>query len=138
MIAAEGEIGSQEAGARSARGPARTFRDLLVWQKAHQWVLAACRLPARFPQSETYGLSAQLRRAAMSIPAHIAEGFERTGVADKRRYLNIAQASLEECRYYPILTNDLGDGETAAHSAQQEEASRLLDAYSRAIHIPGC
>jgi four helix bundle protein len=137
MIAAEGELGSQESGVRSARAPARTFRDLVVWQKAHQWVLAAYRLTTRFPQSETYGLSSQLRRAAMSVPANIAEGFKKTGVPDKRRYMNIAQASLEECRYYLILANDLGYADTSALATQLEEVSRLLDAYTRAIHIPG-
>ena len=57
--------------------PARTFQDLLVWQKAHRFVLAAYALTALFPKQETYGLSQQMRRAAVSIPANIAEGFRR-------------------------------------------------------------
>src|SRR5438094_4735814 len=88
--------------------PARTFQDLLVWQKAHQLVLATYALTAAFPKQETYGLSLQMRRAAVSIPANIAEGFRRRGKADKARFMNMAEGSVEECRYYLILAKDLG------------------------------
>jgi four helix bundle protein len=82
------------------RQPARKFQDLVVWQKAHRFVLAVYQLTSAFPKSEVYGLVSQLRRAAVSIPANIAEGFKKTGKADKTRFLNIAQGSLEESRYY--------------------------------------
>ena len=82
--------------------PARTFLDLLVWQKAHQFVLGVYALTAAFPKPETYGLSLQMRRAAVSIPANIAEGFRRRGKADKARFMNIAEGSVEECRYFLI------------------------------------
>ena len=59
------------------RTPAKRFEDLVVWQKAHQFVLAAYRLSRTFPRSETYGLSSQFRRAAVSIAASIAEGGSR-------------------------------------------------------------
>jgi four helix bundle protein len=58
-----------------ARRPARTFRDLVVWQKAHAFVLAVYTLTASFPKQETYGLALQMRRAAVSFPANIEEGF---------------------------------------------------------------
>jgi four helix bundle protein len=128
---------SQEPGVRSARAPARTFEDLIVWQKAHAWVLAAFRFTEGFPAKETYGMTSQLRRAAVSIPANIAEGFKKFGVADKRRFTNIAQGSVEECRYYMILSRDLGYGNTGTLFPQLAEVSRLLGAYSRAIEIPG-
>ena len=80
------------------RAPAKTFEDLVVWQKAHQFVLAVYRLSRTFPRSETYGLSSQFRRAAVSVAANIAEGFRKRGNADKIRFLNIAQGSLEESR----------------------------------------
>jgi len=113
--------------------PARTFQDLLVWQKAHAFVLEAYRLTAAFPKSETYGVALQMRRAAVSIPANIAEGFRRRGKADKARFLNMAEGSVEECRYFLILTKDLGYGDTQALSAALEEVSKLLCAYTAAI-----
>jgi four helix bundle protein len=76
------------------REPAKTFRYLVTWQLAHQLVLSVYQL--NFPKHELFGLTSQLRRAAVSIPANIAEGFKRRGTADKARLLNIAQASLEE------------------------------------------
>lgn len=115
------------------RTPARTFEDLVVWQKAHQFVLSVYRLTDGFPKSELYGLTSQLRRAAVSIPANIAEGFKKKGKADKARFMNIAQGSLEECRYYLILARDLKYGEVVTLQSQLEEASKLLEAYTSAI-----
>src|SRR5437870_5428279 len=106
------------------RLPARTFRDLLVWRKAHEFVLAVYTFTASFPKQETYGLALQMRRAGVSIPANIAEGFRRRGKADKARYMNIAEGSLEECRYYLILASDLEYGDTNALNAALEETSR--------------
>src|ERR1700692_3390970 len=91
--------------------PSRTFEDLIVWQRAHQFVLAVYRLSEHFPQQEVYGLTSQFRRAGMSVPANIAEGWRKAGRLDKLRFLNIAHGSLEECRYYLILTRDLGYGD---------------------------
>ena len=113
--------------------PARTFQDLLVWQKAHAFVLEAYRLTATFPKSETYGLALQMGRAAVSIPANIAEGFRRRGKADKARFLNMAEGSLEECRYFLILTRDLGYGDPQALTVALGEVSKLLGAYTAAI-----
>ncbi len=113
--------------------PAKTFRDLIVWQKAHQFVLTVYRLTKDFPKSEIYGLTHQLRRAAVSIAANIAEGFRKRTRAEKARFMNIAQGSLEESRYYLILAGDLGYGEMAPVVNQLEEVSKLLDAYLRAI-----
>ena len=113
--------------------PAARFEDLVVWQKAHQFVLAAYGLSRTFPRSETYGLSSQFRRAAVSIAANIAEGFRKRGRADKLRFYNIAQGSIEESRYYLILAKDLEYGDVSEPSQLLEEVSRLLDAYLRAI-----
>lgn len=111
----------------------RNFQELAVWQKAHQFVLSVYRLTKTFPQSETYGLSSQFRRAAVSIPANIAEGYGKRGKADKARFFNIAQGSVEEVRYYLILTRDLGYGEVTDLMAQIEEISKMLESYSRAV-----
>ena len=112
---------------------AKTFEDLVVWQKAHQFVLAAYRLSRTFPRAETYGLTSQFRRAAVSIAANIAEGFKKRGKADKLRFYNIAQGSIEESRYYLILAKDLDYGDVAELHRLLEEVSKLLAAYSQAI-----
>ena len=115
------------------RPAAQSFRDLVVRQKAHQFVLAAYRLTESFPDREKFGLSHQMHRAAVSIPANIAEGVGKRSQAEKARFLNIAEGSLEECRYYLILTHDLGYDQTDSLTAMLEETSRLLNAYTRAI-----
>ncbi len=113
--------------------PSRKFQDLTVWQKAHRFVLDVYGLTSLFPQTELYCLTSQMRRAAISIPANIAEGFKKKGKQDKARFMNIAQGSLEESRYYLILANDLGYGNTEPLIMQIEEISKLLEAYSRSI-----
>jgi len=123
---------SQNSGVRM-KAPAKNFEDLVVWQKAHLFVLAAYRLSRTFPRSETYGLSSQFRRAAVSIAANIAEGFRKRGKADKLRFYNIAQGSVEESRYYLILAKDLEYGDVSELSQLLEEVSKLLVAYSKAI-----
>ncbi|MGF1590163.1 MAG: four helix bundle protein [Pleurocapsa sp.] len=115
------------------REPAKSFQDLIVWQKAHQFVLKAYLFSSSFPKSETYGLISQFRRAAVSIAANIAEGFKKKGKADKLRFLNISQGSLEECRYYLILSKDLNYGDTSTLVPLLEEVSRLLISYSKVI-----
>jgi four helix bundle protein len=117
----------------SPRPAARSFRDLQVWRKAHEFVLALYAFTAPFPKQETFGLSQQMRRAAVSIPANIAEGFRRRGKADKARFLNISEGSLEECRYYLILATDLGYGDATQLHALLEEVSKMLNAYAAAI-----
>jgi four helix bundle protein len=115
------------------RSAARSFQDLLLWQKAHKLVLAIYKLTAGFPKHEIYGLTIQMRRAAVSVPANIAEGFRRRGKADKVRFLNIAEGSLEETRYFQILVRDLEYGDSASLLTAAEEVSRMLTAYSAAI-----
>jgi len=115
------------------RSAARTFRDLIVWRKAHEFVLAAYQYSAGFPKPETYGLGLQLKRAAVSIPANIAEGFKRRSRADKARYMNITAGSLEECRYYLILAMDLNYGKSELLMQMLDEVGRLLHAYASSI-----
>jgi four helix bundle protein len=105
----------------------------MVWQKAHEFVLRTYALTACFPRHETYGLRSQTRRAAVSIPANIAEGFRRRGRADKARLLNIAQASLDESHDYLILAQDLHYGDMAGLAATLDEVGRLLTRYAAAI-----
>jgi four helix bundle protein len=117
----------------SERLPSRTFRDLVAWRKSHEFVIEVYRYTSTFPKSELYGLALQMRRAAVSVPANIAEGFTRRGIPDKARFMNIAEASLEEIRYFLILAEDLNYGKTTTLLTLSDEVSRLLNAYVRAI-----
>ncbi|WP_287519370.1 four helix bundle protein [Okeania sp. SIO2C2] len=100
---------------------------------AEQLVLNIYHFRSNFPKSEMYGLTSQLRRAAVSVPANIAEGFKKRTSPDKLRFFNIAQGSLEECRYYLILVKDLNYGDSTSLMSQLEEVSRLLIRYSKSI-----
>ena len=110
---------------------ARSFEEVELWKKAHAWVLAVYRVTGEFPKHELFGLTSQLRRAAVSVPANFAEGFKKRSHADKLRFYNIAQGSLEECRYYFILARDLSYGDPAALKSGAEEVSKMLDGYMR-------
>jgi four helix bundle protein len=111
----------------------RTFEDVELWRKAHAWVLAIYKFTEVFPKHELFGLMSQLRRAAVSVPANFAEGFKKRGLADKIRIYNIAQGSLEECRYYLILARDLGYGDSRILVRSLEEISKMLESYSRSV-----
>ena len=85
----------------------RAFRELLVWQKAHALTLAIYKVTRDFPRDERYGLTAQLRRAAASVPANLAEGCGRRTAADFGRFVHIALGSASELEYHLVLAADL-------------------------------
>jgi four helix bundle protein len=114
--------------------PAKTFKDLIVWQKAHTFVLGIYKLSQSLPNHEQFGITSQIRRAAVSIPIDIAEVFPRKTKPDKSKFLNIAQSSLEEVRYYLILVNDLGYSATSDLEKKIREVSKILTAYRRSIY----
>lgn len=114
----------------------QNFRDILAWQKAHQFVLEVYKTTRIFPSEERFGLCSQFQRAAISIPANIAEGYRKLSKADKLRFLNISQGSLEECRYYILLSKDLNYINTDCYNELTksiEDVSRLLNAYCKGI-----
>lgn len=114
----------------------QSFKDIIAWQKAHIFVLSVYECTSSYPQIEKFGLSSQFQRAAVSIASNIAEGYRKKGILDKLRYLNISQSSLEECRYYIILSKDLNyinEKQYNQLNERLEEASRLLNAYYRGI-----
>ena len=113
--------------------PAKNFTDLIVWQKAHKFGLDVYLFTAKFPREEIYALTSQFRRAAVSIAANIAEGFKKKSNKDKVRFYNISQGSVEECRYYLILSKDLSYGENVHPLELITEVSKILDAYITAI-----
>ena len=109
------------------------FQELFVWQKAHLFVLGVYKYAKSFPKEEVYALSSQFKRAAVSIAANIAEGYKKKGKADKARFMNIAQGSLEECQYYLILSQDLGYGENEALRSLLNEVGKMLESYMQKI-----
>lgn len=113
--------------------PSKNFKDLIVRQKAHQFVLGVYKYTRRFPKEEKYGLTSQFRNAAVSVAANITEGYAKRSKLDKIRLMNIAQGSLEECKCYLILSKDLEYGEDRDLEDFSEEVSRLLSAYIRSI-----
>ncbi|MDD3180076.1 MAG: four helix bundle protein [Opitutaceae bacterium] len=124
---------SSEERESSMESAAKSFRDLIVWQKAHAFVLEVYRVSEAFPATERYGITSQFRRAAVSVAANIVEGFRKCGPADKLRYFNIAQGSADECLYYLVLVHDLKFTDTVPLQHNLEEVSRLLQAYMNAI-----
>ena len=114
----------------------RSFEDIMAWQKAHSFVLAVYKETKDFPEDERFGLTSQFRRAAVSIAANIAEGYKKLSKADKLRFFNISQGSLEECRYYCILSRDLGyiNEQTFMFlSEKNSDASYMLNSYIKGI-----
>ena len=113
-----------------------SFENIIAWQKAHQFVLLTYKVTRHFPEDEKFGLTSQFRRAAVSIEANIAEGYKKLSKADKLRFFNIAQGSLEECRDYHVLSRDLGylDSTEFENLHQSiEETSKFLNSYCKAI-----
>jgi four helix bundle protein len=104
------------------------FEQLDVWQVAHSLVLGVYKATLALPSDEKFGLVSQMRRAAVSIPANIAEGFKRRGQQEKAHFYNMGEASLEELRYYFILCRDLG------HKLEFEVMARQADQVSRMLH----
>jgi four helix bundle protein len=118
---------------KAKRAVSKYFTDLLVWQKAHGFVLSIYKLSKRFPKEELFALTSQVRCASISVPANIAEGFKKRSRQEKARFMNIAQGSLEECHYYLILAKDLGYGDTKTLLAQIKEIGKMLTGYIKAL-----
>ena len=113
-----------------------TFEDIVAWQRARVFIKHVYVITKRFPDDERFGLTSQFRRAAVSIAANIAEGYKRIGRDDKLRFFNYAQGSLEECRCYIILAQDINyisSDEKDSLIQEIEDTSRLLNSYSQAM-----
>lgn len=117
----------------NSRQASQSFRDLIMWQKAHELVLGVYTKTKDFPKEEVYGLTSQIRRSSMSVAANIAEGFKRKGKRDKIRSYNIAQGSLLETEYFLMLSQDLKYGEMKDLMMKADEVGRILDAYIKTI-----
>ena len=113
-----------------------SINNLYVFKQAHQFVLDVYKATKDFPDFEKFGLSSQFQRAAVSIPANIAEGSKKLTKADKLRFMNIAQGSLEECRYYILLSKDLQYTSVETYTFLNnkiEELSKILNAFIKGI-----
>jgi four helix bundle protein len=112
-------------------GPIDRFEKLTAWKKAHECVVRLYAQTRHYPPEEQFGITNQMRRAAASVPANIVEGFNKQGIRDKLRYYNIARASLEEARYFLLLSHDLGFADTSKLRADADEFARLLHGLSK-------
>jgi four helix bundle protein len=114
----------------------KSFRDLKVWQKAHQLALAVYKSTRSFPKDEIYGLTSQMRRAASSVPANIAEGCGREGDAEFGRYLQISMGSASELAYHLLLARDLNYVQGATYedlTKHVTEVKRMLASLLRKV-----
>jgi len=109
-----------------------SYKDLKVWQKAHELALWVYQLTASFPSEEKYGLVSQMRRAALSVAINIVEGFRRISVKESLRFYDISNASLEELRYEVEVSSDLGfitAQDLKRTNEKTEEVSRMLNSW---------
>lgn len=116
----------------------KTFRDLKVWQKAHELVLLIYKITSTFPSHELYGIVSQMRRAVVSIASNIVEGFRRRSVNESIRFYNIADASLEELKYQLLVSFDLhyiNEDVYKEAIALAEEVSKMLLSWSQSQRV---
>ncbi len=121
---------------REARGTMKDFRDLKVWEKAHDLALACYSMTAAFPKREIFGIVAQIRRAGTSIAANIAEGCGRGGNAEFQRFLQMAMGSASELEYHILLSRDLHFLDEESHDRMQlqvVEVKRMLAGLIRKV-----
>jgi four helix bundle protein len=116
----------------------RDFKRLVVWEKAHALTLSAYRATQSFPRGELYGLTSQLRRAAASIPANVAEGYGRRGDAELAQFIGIALGSASELEYHLVLARDLGYIDAVVHEQLNSatlEVQRMLASLMNRAHL---
>lgn len=116
------------------------FRKIKVWEKAHQLTISIYKATKPFPTEERYGITSQLRRAAMSIPTNIAEGSGRRSDKEFANFLNIALGSASEVEYLLLLAMEVGHLEPTLHGPLQgniEEVKRMLTAFQNKLRADG-
>jgi four helix bundle protein len=118
----------------------KDFEDLKVWVKAHEVTLAIYQRTRNFPREEIYGLTSQMRRAAASVPANIAEGCGRRSDAELHRFLQIARGSASELEYHLLLARDLhfmSDAEFKRIETNVVEVQRMLTSLVQRLRLAG-
>ncbi|MCF8262641.1 MAG: four helix bundle protein [Melioribacteraceae bacterium] len=114
----------------------KSFHDLIVWQKAHNLVLQVYKDTASFPSEEKFGITSQIRRAAISVPANIVEGHARRSRKEFLNFLNIAHGSLEELKYLLLLSRELNyldENEYSEYSMITTEVSKILYGFKKSL-----
>jgi four helix bundle protein len=114
----------------------KNFRDLKVWEKGHELTLAVYKATARFPNEERYGLTSQIRRSSVSVPANIAEGCGRGSDADLARFLHIVAGSASELEYHLLLANQLDMLNAPDHkrlTKEVTEVKRMLTSFIKTL-----
>jgi four helix bundle protein len=118
----------------------RDFKKLTVWEKSHQLALAIYGATTKFPKEEVYGLTSQMRRAAVSIPSNIAESSGRETIPDRVRFLHVAMGSANELEYQLILARDLGFLDLPSHTKLDQllaEVRRMLSGFVQTLKAGG-
>jgi four helix bundle protein len=114
----------------------RDFKKIQVWEKAHKLTLQLYKITSSFPKDELYGLTSQIRRAASSIPANIAEGSGRNTQVELARFIHIAGGSASELEYHLILAHDLGYIDSKIYSELDfavNEIKRMLHGFEKTV-----
>lgn len=115
------------------------YKKLVVWEKAHQLVVAIYRITRDFPKEELYGLTSQIRRAAVSIPSNLAEGSGKNTDADVARFARISLGSAKELEYQLLLARDLGYVTDPAYQSLDTEVKqvlRMLSGFVQKLNAP--
>jgi four helix bundle protein len=118
----------------------KDFRKLSVWEKSHSLAVEIYQMSSSLPQNELYGITSQIRRACVSIPANIAEGCGRNGEADFRRFLQIALGSASELEYHLLLAHDLKmlkEEKYKYYDTKVTEIKRMLTALIQKLKTDG-
>jgi four helix bundle protein len=110
-----------------------TYKDLVVWQKAHQLVMTVYKLSLDLPQDEQYALAQQIKAAALDVATNIVKGYKRYGKQEKLNILNTAQSSLENLKYLLLLITELGYADTSEEEMDADEVSRILNGFLKSI-----
>jgi four helix bundle protein len=112
------------------------WKDLKVWQKAHDATIEIYKITSRFPKEEIYGITNQIRRSSSSMPANIVEGQSRNTTEEYLQFLHNSRGSLEETRYHLLLSKDLGyfsEEKYQSMEGRHEEVSKMLNSLNRSL-----
>jgi four helix bundle protein len=111
------------------------YKTLIVWQKANELALKIYKLTENFPKKETFGITSQIRRAALSVPVNIVEGYGRRSKTELSRFIDISRGSLAETEYLLEFSNELGYIKTSISEIEKliEEVSKLLWGFQQKL-----